>query len=125
MPDQTGRRALPPETNQRLGYDELVRTLLLLEGEEVCLCRSFGGGDGRASRFEVVGRFSDLARGTERSVHHFAIGNARLRLCDDDFVEARLWTFDGNDFFQVILRFGDQELVLGDVGSLATEVDIP
>lgn len=38
-----------------------------------------------------------------------------------DFVEARLWTFDGNDYFHITLRFGDRELIVGDVAHLALD----
>jgi hypothetical protein len=122
MTGPNGRRALPPETHQVLGYDELIDTLRLLENEQVCLCKTFGESDGKGSRFEVVGTLRHLPYS---SAHCFAIGQARLLLRPGDFVEASLWTFDGNDFFQISLRFGDQQLTIGDAGSLATDaVDI-
>src|SRR5216684_1421281 len=100
MAHAAGRRALPPETECELGYDELIDTLLLLEDEQVCLFRAFGEVDGKTftSRLGVVGALRHLPY---TWAHCFAIGDARLLLWQGDFAGARLWTSDGNDYFHI------------------------
>jgi hypothetical protein len=117
MTDGTGRRALPPETRRALDFDELIATLRLLDGEQVCLSLNLGPGDS-SSRLRVIGELRQI---DDRGGMRFAIGtDVRLAPVRGDFIEASLWTFDGNDFFQIALTFQGGGFRIGDVGSLDT-----
>jgi hypothetical protein len=97
-----------------LDYKELVATLEQLEGEEVCVTRAVG----EQSRLGAVGQLRALAPTWARC---FAVGSARLLLWRDDFVAARLVTLEGNEYFQVVMPFGNDEIVLGDVGLVGSD----
>ena len=110
-----GKRALPTETDAALSNKELIQTLRLLSGEEVCVKLTLAPG---GSRLTIKGKLSlyDYLNGVGA-----AVGTARLLLLPDPEMSARLWTFDGNDFFQLTIRFGDHDVIVGDPGSLATD----
>jgi hypothetical protein len=50
-----------------------------------------------------------------------AVGTARLLLSPNDHLAATLWTFDGNDYFQIGLEVGGYDFVLGDPESLGVD----
>jgi hypothetical protein len=103
-----GKRALPPEAREELSFEKLIATLRVLEGETVCLSLNLGGGQ---SRLGVLGELSLFDYGTAQGV---AVASSRLILFPDAQVNARLATFDGNDFFIVAIDVEGTEVAIGD-----------
>ncbi len=104
---------LAEECTRELDYRALVETLLLLEDEEVCLMilgLQLNPG-GKGPRAAVRG----VLRKTGHPGDSFAMGDGgRLVLYEPDFVSASLWTYDGNDYFELTIRFGDVSFLVGD-----------
>jgi hypothetical protein len=109
------RDELPKECRRDLDYRALIGTLLLLEGELVCLSilgLSSRLGTGGEPRITILGELRHFDFGWADG---FAVGDGgRVLLHEPDFISGSLWTFDGNDFFLLTLRFGDVEFLIGD-----------
>jgi len=111
MVDGPASRALPLEADEELSYDELIDTLLLLEGEEVHLAVGFPAAAQMSSRLTIAG---PLRHHEYTWAHGFAVGRSRLLLFEGDFVEAGLRTWDGNALFMIEMQFAGQRLTIGD-----------
>jgi len=111
-----GRQALPLEAQEQLSDEQLIATLRLLEGETVCLKPELGEG---RSRLTILGELSlydygEVGQGV-------AVGSARLLLAHDGQITARLATYDGNDYFQIVMKIDGAELVIGDTALVGTD----
>ena len=107
------RDQLPEECKRELDYRALLETLAVLDGEYVCLSvENVSGPGGRGARVGVSGR---LRRFEYSWADGFAIGDGgRMLLYEADLVRASLQTFDGNDFFRILIRLGEVTFLLGD-----------
>jgi len=99
---------LPREYQGSLDFAGLVRTLDVLEGEEVVCWLSIGD----RARIQI--------RGALRSYDYggwgkgFAVGcEGRVLLVEDDFRGAELGTGDGNEHFTISVRSGEAEFLIG------------
>ena len=119
------RSELPAEFSGPLEFASLLRTLDQLNGERV--------------GFQVVNRDEseagsrlDLARTLRRRGDAtldgalFAVGeDALLRVSRSDVVGAMLSTYDGNDYFQVVIDLGHATLIIGDTMITGADLQFP
>jgi len=114
-------RQLPREHEGALSFDELIATLRLLEGEEVVLFVNAGA----YGHLQVKGLLRGYGYGDPDPSWGvrlgFAVGDAgRVLMAESDFRAAKLITFDGNDYWEVSMTFGDLEYMIGNPESNPT-----
>jgi hypothetical protein len=113
------RRDLPPDCQRSLDFSAVIKTLRLLEGEDVCLFISTIGADGKSSRIQAIGALTHYHYNWAEG---FAIGEGtRVLIWEPDFVSATLRTDDGTNIFHIVVKLRGLDFVIGDAVVVQTD----